>query len=170
MSLDGAFRLELLAKHDRSAFDCGVAALDEYIRTQASQDSKRRYATCFVAVHTASGRVAGYYTLAMGSVLLGDLAEETARKLPRYPQVPVARLGRLAVDRAFQGQSLGASLLADAIVRTVRSEVAAYALVVDAKDAKAARYYERFGFQQLAANPRTLFLPLSEAVKRLVGS
>lgn len=163
----GSFRLELLAKHNRSTFDCGVGELNDYFRTQVSQDVKRRYTTCFVAVDKQDDRIAGYYTLAMSSVELTDLPETIVKKLPRYPQVPVARLGRLAVDVNYKGQQLGGSLLADAIYRTAQSEIAAYAIVVDAKDDNAVRFYEHFGFLKLGRNPRTLFLPLSAAIKKL---
>jgi ribosomal protein S18 acetylase RimI-like enzyme len=161
------FRLELLGKQDRSAFDCGSAALNAYFRTGVSQDVRRHFATCFVAVDQEHGRVAGYYTLSMGSVGLPDLPESVAKKLPRYAQAPVARLGRLAVDVTYQGQRLGSVLLADAVYRTAQSDVAAYALVVDAKDKQAAAFYEHFGFSKLSSNPLTLFLPLSTAVKKL---
>ena len=110
----GPFCLEPLADHDRSEFDCGSPELNEYFRTRLGQDVRRRYATCFVAVAKREGRVAAYYTLAMGSLGLADLPASVAKKLPRYPQTPVARLGRLAVDLAYQGQKLGAALLADA--------------------------------------------------------
>lgn len=163
------FRLELLRKHDRSAFDCGVGELNAYFQTRVSQDVRRNYASCFVAVDKQNERVAGYYTLSMGSIDLDQLPESVAKKLPRYSQAPVARLGRLAIDLDYQGQRLGASLLADAVYRVAQSEVAAYAVVVDALDAKAARFYEHFGFLKLARDPRTLFLPLSTAVKKLGG-
>ena len=163
----GQFRLELLAKHDRSAFDCGAAELNAYFRTQVSQDAKRHYASCFVAVDKQDGRLAGFYTLSMGSITLGELPESLARKLPRYSQARIARMGRLAVDLKYQGQKLGGALLADAIYRVVQSEIAAYAIVVDAKDNNAARFYEHFGFLKLSQNPKTLFLPLSTAIKSL---
>lgn len=161
------FRLEPLGKQDRSGFDCGAPELNDYFRARVGQDVRRQYAACFVAVDKQTSRVAGYYTLSMGSLLLEDLPVKIAKKLPRYPNVPVARLGRLAVDRARQGRKLGASLLADAILRTVRSEVAAYAIVVDAKDPSAAAFYEHFGFTKLARRSKTLFLPLSTGVKNL---
>lgn len=163
----GAFRLELLAKHDRSAFDCGREELNDYFRDRVSQDAKRRYATCFVAVDKAGEAVAGYYTLSMGSVALDELPEALAKKLPRYADAPVARLGRLAVDKNHQGRQLGAALLADAIHRVAQAEIAAYALVVDAIDEKAAKFYEHFGFIKLGRAPRTLFLPISPAIKKL---
>lgn len=164
---DRPFRLEMLAGHDRSAFDCGAAELNAYFRARVGQDMRRNYATCFVAVDEQSERMGGYYTLSMGSINLDALPESVTKKLPRYPQAPVARLGRLAVDLDYQGRKLGGSLLADAIYRVAQSEVAAYAIVVDAKDNNAVRFYEHFGFLKLARRPRTLFLPLSSAVKKL---
>jgi len=103
---------------DRSGFECGVEPLDRYFKTQVSQDIKRRVTACFTALNT-SGRVAGYYTLASASILLTDLVESLAKKLPRYPNVPAVRMGRLAVDQDFKGKGLGAALLADALRRAV---------------------------------------------------
>ena len=108
----------------------------------------------------STGNVAGYYTLAAAGVPLLDLPTALAKRLPRYPSVPVARLGRLAVDQAFQGRKLGAALLADAVLRSVRSEVAVYALVVDAKDVAAERFYRHHGFEQYGEVPRQFILPL----------
>ena len=103
--MTAAFRLELLGpSHARDAFACGVEALDSYFARQASQDVRRRVSTCFVALDASSGKVAGYYTLAAGGVPLTDLPEALSKRLPRYPSVPVARVGRLAVDQAFHGQ------------------------------------------------------------------
>ena len=164
---DRPFRLEQLAGHDRAAFDCGKPELNAYFQRQVTQDVRRNYATCFVVVDNKSGRIAGYYTLSMGSIHLDELPEDLAKKLPRYPQAPVARLGRLAIDQVYQGQKLGSSLLADAIWRVAQSEVAAYAIVVDALDNNAVRFYEHFGFRKLGRGPKTLFLPLSTAVKKL---
>ncbi len=163
----GLFRLELLAKHDRTRFDCGVPELNSYFHTQVSQDVRRHYATCFVAVDKQEGRVAGYYTLSMGSIALSDLPESLAKQLPRYSQAPIARLGRLAINLEHQGQKLGSALLADAIYRVAQSEIAAYAIVVDAKDRNAASFYEHFGFLKLSRDPQTLFLPISTAIKSL---
>lgn len=161
----GQFRLELLAKHDRSIFDCGAMELNSYFHTQVGQDAKRHYATCFVAIEKQESRVAGYYTLSMGSISLNELPASVAKKLPRYSQAPIARLGRLAVELKYQGQKLGSELLADAIHRVAHSEIAAYAIVVDAKNDKASRFYEHFGFLKLSRNPKTPFLPLSTAIK-----
>jgi GNAT superfamily N-acetyltransferase len=130
--------------------------LNRYLREQASQDIRRRMAACFVALADEK-RIAGYYTLASASLLLTDLPASTGKKLPRYPTVPAVRLGRLAVDQVFKGQGLGGALLADALDRAARSEIAAYALIVDAKDEAAAAFYRHHGFIALPDSPRTLF-------------
>lgn len=155
----------LAAHHARTGFRSGVEPLDRYLHTQASQDVRRRVSACFVAVDQ-TGFVAGYYTLATSAVLLSDLSDEHAKRLPRYPTVPVARLGRLAVDVRWRGRGLGGALLWDAIERAARAEIAAYALLVDAKDDAAAAFYRRHGFLTLGSGMYTLFLPLASAVPR----
>lgn len=155
------FRVEVLgATHARQDFSCGVDALDHYLAHQASQDVRRRVSACYVAVDSSSGRVAGYYTLAAGGVPLTDVPEVLAKRLPRYPSVPVARVGRLAVDQAFHGQKLGGALLADAAVRAMRSELAVFALVVDAKDDAAVAFYRHHGFESFGGQARQLIVPL----------
>ena len=155
------FRLALLdAGHDRAAFNSDSDQLNRYLREQVTQDIRRRVAACFVAL--ADGpRIAGYYTLASASLLLGDLPAATSKKLPRYPTVPTIRMGRLAVDQAFKGRGLGGALLADALDRAARSEIAAFAMMVDAKDEAAAAFYRHHGFIALPDSPLTLFLPLA---------
>ena len=113
------------------------------------------------------GKIAGYYTLASASVLLADLPEAVIKKLPRYPSVPAVRMGRLAVDQAFKGKGLGASLLADALRRAATAEIAAYAFVVDAKDETAAAFYAHHGFIPLPEQPLFMFIPLA-TVKELI--
>ena len=150
--------------HDRISFHCDSEILNRYLQEQASQDIRRRVAACFVAL--ADGhRIAGYYTLASASLLLTDLPVSIGKKLPRYPTVPAVRMGRLAVDQAFKGQGLGGALLADALDRAARSEIAAFAMIVDAKDQTAAAFYRHHGFIALPDSPLTLFLPLA-TVKR----
>jgi len=148
------------ASHDRTTFRSDSEPLNRYLREQVTQDMRRRVAACFVAL-TDEQRIAGYYTLASASLLLADLPLATGKKLPRYPTVPAVRMGRLAVDQAFQGQGLGAALLADALDRAARSEIAAFALMVDAKDEIAAAFYRHHGFIALPDSPLTLFLPLA---------
>ncbi len=150
------------AAHDRTGFHSGSAPLDRYFREQVTQDIRRRVAACFVALADRQ-RVAGYYTLASASLMLADLPSSIGKKLPRYPTVPAVRMGRLAVDQAFSRQGLGGALLADALDRATRSEIAAYALMVDAKDDQAAAFYGHHGFIDLPDSPSTLFLPLATA-------
>jgi len=153
---------QLRPEHDKSAFACGNEALDTYLRNQASQDVRRKVASCFVAT-TPENCVVGYYTLASTSLLLAGLPPATQKKLPRYPLVPAVRMGRLAVDHTYKGRSLGAALLADGIHRAIASEIASFAMVVDAKDDIAARFYQHHGFIVLPETPLCLFLPLASA-------
>lgn len=156
------FRVEPLdkQKHNRKNFSCGVPALDDYIRTKVSQDVKRLIATCFVCVEKSTGTVAGYYTLSAASIVLNELPEATLKKLPKYPSLPAVRIGRLAVSTEFQGQKVGHALLGNAAQRVLKSDVAAFALLVDAKDEKGVGFYRRFNFLQIDGKPLTLFLPL----------
>jgi ribosomal protein S18 acetylase RimI-like enzyme len=152
VAFDGAY--------DRSTFDCGSGSLNRYLREQVTQDIRRRVAACFVAL-AGKGSIAGYYTLSMASVPLADLPSDITRKLPRYAAVPAIRMGRLAIDQAFKGRGLGGALLYDALRRAARSEIAAFALVVDAKDDQAAAFYRHHGFMELSESPLALFLPLA---------
>lgn len=155
------FRVALLdVGHDRATFKSGSEPLDRYLRGQVSQDVRRRVAACFVVL--ADGQcIAGYYTLASASLLLADLPASTGKKLPRYPSVATVRMGRLAVDQSFKGQGLGGALLADALDRAAHLQIAAYALMVDAKDEAAAAFYRHHGFVALPDSALSLFLPLA---------
>ena len=150
----------LAPEHDRAGFSSGVEALDRYFREQVTQDIKRRATACYVAVETATAKVAGYYTLSAAGIALADLPEKLIKRLPRYPSVPVARLGRLAVDLNYRGRKLGGALLWDAMMRSARSEVAVFALVVDAKDDQAEAFYRHHGFIPFGGVTRQLVLPL----------
>jgi ribosomal protein S18 acetylase RimI-like enzyme len=154
----------LSASHDRTAFDCGEPALDRYLREIAMQDAKRRVSNCFVAVDDA-GAIAGYFTLAASSIPLDELSEATKKRLPRYPLLPACLIGRLAVDRRFRGRGLGGALIIEAAARASRAEPAVLAMIVDAKDEKAAAFYEHHGFSRFASRPKSLYLPLATALK-----
>jgi len=161
------FRIEALApEHDRAGFACGSDPLDRYLREQATQDMRRRTSACYVAIDEETNAIAGYYTLAAGSVPLTDLSEAMAKKLPRYPLVPVARVGRLAVSLAFQKRQLGAALLSDAGLRAMQSGMGVFALVVDAKDETAAAFYKHHGFVGFSSNPLTFVLPIATLAKK----
>ncbi len=157
-----------LDRHDRTNFSCGVEALDRYLKIQATQDMRRKVSNCFVALGR-EGEIVAYYTFAAANVLASDLPADVARKLPRYPYVPAALIGRLAVDKRVQGQRLGEALLADAALRAARSAPAVFALLVDAKDASAEAFYKRFGFRDLQSQSLSLFLPIATAEKAWLG-
>ncbi len=112
------------------------------------------------------GAIGGYYTLSSTSVQLAELPAQTVRKLPRYPLVPATLLGRLAVDRRQQGKGYGRFLLADALYRAARSEIASFAVIVDAKDESARRFYERESFLPFLDQPMKLFRPMAD-IRRL---
>ena len=154
--------IRLQNSHDRTQFKSGAEPLDIYFSQQVSQDVRRRVTACYVAL-TNDQRIAGYYTLASASLWLSELPLNLGKKLPRYPSVPAVRMGRLAVGLDFKGLGLGGALLADALDRAVRAEIAAYALVVDAKDDSAAAFYRHHGLIALPSQPMTLFLPLTTA-------
>lgn len=146
--------------HDRAAFDCGSDPLNRYLREQVTQDVRRHVTFCFIAL-AEGDRIAGYYTLASASFLMTDLPDDIRKKLPRYPTLPTVRLGRLAVDHSFKGQGLGGALLADVLTRAVHSEIASYAMIVEAKDTAAAAFYRHHGFIAFPDKPLILFLPLA---------
>lgn len=146
---------------DVAAFRCGQPPLDEYISRYASQDVRRNVARVFVATPDGnSRRLAGYFTLSAGSVDCSDVPEALARRLPRYP-VPMALIGRLAVDTEFQGKGLGSILLADACRRVAQASatLAVAGIIVDAKDQAAASLYRHFGFLSLQGRSDRLLLP-----------
>jgi len=142
----------------REQFQSGSMPLDRYIREQASQDIRRRVSACFMALNSQRQLLA-YYTLASASVLLDQLPSAIQKKLPRYAAVPAVRMGRLAVDKSHRQKGLGSALLADALTRACRSEIIAFALIVDAKDHEAIQFYRHHGFMSLSHQGQSLFLP-----------
>jgi predicted GNAT family N-acyltransferase len=150
------------AIHDRQGFECGIPALNEYLHRFAEQHRRRGISTVCVLTESAQPeRILGYYTLSATEVDRQRLTEAERKKLPRYP-VPCFRMGRLACRTDRQGQGLGKLLLGCAVDRCLkaRQQVAAYALVVDAKDDVAKAFYVHFGFKTLQDAPMTLYLPL----------
>jgi GNAT superfamily N-acetyltransferase len=154
-----AYRIEPLGEnHNRAAFSCGVEALDRYLQRQAAQDISKRVAAAFV-ITTDGKTIAGFYTLSAHVLVLADLPDAVAKKLPRYPNVPATLLGRLAVSKDFRGHGLGELLLVDAFKRVLANsrEVASAAVVVDAKDERARDFYLRHDFIPLPSRPNRLF-------------
>ena len=152
-------RFETLgAAHKRDDFTCGNQVLDQWFRTRASQDQKRHVAQVFVALH--GDQIVGFYSLSMFTLALDSLPAPLPKKLPKYDAIPAAIIGRLARADRERGKGIGGLLVADAIKRVLAASesVAAYAIVVDAKDDEAKHFYEAFGFIPLASKPRRLFL------------
>ena len=161
------FRIEPLAPgHNRKTFASGVEPLDRYFRELVTQDIKRRVSNCFVALDDED-LVAGYYTFAATSLPLTELSADESKRLPRYALMPAGLIGRLAIDRRFQGQRLGSALIMDAAARAARSDPAIFALIVDAKDEATAAFYEHLQFRRFVSRPMTLFLPIATAVQAI---
>jgi GNAT superfamily N-acetyltransferase len=156
--------------HDRKRFDCGSRDLNEYLDRYARQSHESGGAKTFVAVPPAEpARVLGFYSISPGAIEFARVPSKLTRKLGRY-DVPVFRLGRLAIDLSMQGQGLGSDLLLAAGERTlaVASEAGGVALAIDAKDERTARWYARFGALSLLDDPLKLVLPLdtiAEAIR-----
>jgi ribosomal protein S18 acetylase RimI-like enzyme len=158
--------IEPLGKHhDRATFSCGVEPLDRYLKQQAGQENRRHVANCFVAMHRSEKKICGFYTLSATAAIFDQLPETFRKKLPRYPEVPAALLGRLAVDTHHRGKRLGEFLLFDAMRRTLQADLAAAILVVDAKDEAAANFYRSYDFLDIGQGRRRLYLPISEIAK-----
>jgi GNAT superfamily N-acetyltransferase len=149
--------------HDRKGFDCGSPELNEYLERYARQNHESGGAKTFVTVPPAApARVIGFYSISPGAIEFARVPAKLTKKLGRY-DVPVFRLGRLAIDRSVQGQGLGGDLLLAAGERAlaVAAEVGGVALAIDAKDERAARWYTRFGAVALLDDPLRLVLPLA---------
>ena len=156
-------------RHDRSAFDCGDADLNLYLQKHARQNHESGGAKCFIAAPSAApARVLGFYTLSPASLAYARTPALAKRGLARY-DVPVFRLGRLAVDNAVQGRGLGGALLLRAADRCIRvaEDVGGVALLIDAKSERAAGWYESYGALRLDDAPLSLVLPLAKAADAL---
>ena len=150
-------------EHQRKQFDCGEISLNSYLQQYARQNIKHRINKVFVATPVdCANTIMGYYTLSAGSINVADLPLVLKQRLPNYP-VPIVLLGRLAVDKNYQGQGLGSILLADAIQRVEQASeiLAVYAIVVDALNTSAAEFYQQFGFIPFPEKPLRLFLPMT---------
>lgn len=154
-------------RHDRSGFDCGVAALNEYLRTSLGQHGRRDLTRGYVAVESGN-RVVGFFTLAAGRLSVSVLAEKGG--LPAKMPLPTTLLGRLAVDKAWQGRGIGAALLAYALRVAVAgaASIASAVIEVDAKDDATRSFYAKFGFRSLTDDRLHMFLPM-ETVRQAIG-
>ena len=157
-------KIEALApSHDRAGFDCGVGALNLYLRQVARQHIAKGIARTYVLVDEESRTpkpLLGFFTLSICQVLAEDIPPKWAKKLPA--NIPAIRLGRLAVAKGRQGTGLGKAMLVEALYKTAQaSELAAgIGLFVDAKDGDAAIFYAKFGFREVPGKPLKLFMPM----------
>lgn len=152
------------ARHVREDFRCGVPELDRFLQELAGQHQRKGFSTTYVLIDSSgSQRILGYYAISFGAMSLSGLTMAEQKKLPRHP-VPVARMGRLAVDEHQRGQHFGELLLQNAVKRclSVREDIAHYALVVDTTSAAAARFYAKYGFLPCADQPAQWYLPLGK--------
>ena len=153
--------------HDVSDFDCGRPVLDDWLKRSAlkneASDASRTYVVC------DDGHVAAYYCLATGSVARSEAPGPVRRNMPE--PIPVMVLGRLAVDRRFQGRRLGTGLLRDAVLRTLRAgEIAGLrAILVHALDDEAARFYRGHGFVPSPIDELVLMLKLDAVRAAFAG-
>jgi GNAT superfamily N-acetyltransferase len=156
---------KLRAEHDVSAFDCGEPVLNEWLRRRALQNQQSGASSTYVILDGV--RVAGYYSLAAGSVARDTAPGRVRRHMPE--PVPVVVLGRLAINRAFQGKGLGQALLRDAVLRILSAAdiIGIRAILVHALSERAKQFYEQHGFAPSPVNPSTLMVTVAEAIKAL---
>jgi GNAT superfamily N-acetyltransferase len=159
--------------HDASRFNSGKPSLGEWLRKYAlrnqSLDSSRTFVSC---PDFNPKKVAGYYSLSVGSVQHDDSPAAVSKRMPHHYPIPVMLLARLAVDSAFHGMRLGSALLKDALLRTakVATDAGIRALIVDAIDDEARAFYEHFGFEQSPTNELQLFLRMSQIRASVIAS
>ncbi len=158
---------KLSARHDRSDFDCGTSPLNEFLARYAGQNQRLGVSQTYVAIQPNSTKVEGYYTISSGAVEFASVPDDVRKRLPRYP-VPVAHLGRLAVDKAAKGKGLGRLLLLDAMERIVRAadSIGIHAIEVWAKDAEAKSFYAKYGFVSLLDDPFHLYISI-QTIRKL---
>ena len=164
--------IEKLSKgHDRKSFNCGVPDLDDYLQRFARQNEAAGISQHFVALDAPDSRVIhGYYALCAGAVAFDQVSRDLRKRLPRYP-VPVAHLGRLAVDQSAAGQRLGEFLLMDALARTLRAadQIGIHAVEVVAINESARTFYRKYGFYPLKDDRQHLYLPIATVKKLDLG-
>lgn len=145
--------IELLdKKHNRKDFDCGKELLNNYLRTQAGQDVKRRLSACFFMADNETKVIQGYYTLSNNSIPLSSFSEQIQNKLPKsYKSIPTTLLGRLAIDKKFQGKGIGKILLIDALRRSyeISNKIGSFGIIVDPIDEEAKNFYKKYDFIEL---------------------
>ena len=165
------FRVQVLTRnHDRDGFTCGIVSLDNYLKTQATQEIRRKATAVFVMVRSDDPtRIVGYFTLCAFGVERGEVPEAAQKHLPRYPLVSATLIGRLAVDSSDQGIGIGQMLLTSALQKAHENAdvVGSSMVVVDAIDERAAQFYAAHGFLRLPESLR-LVMPM-RAIGGMLG-
>ena len=145
--------IELLdKKHNRKDFDCGKELLNDYLKNQVRQDVKRKLSACFVLADSETKVIQGYYTLSNNSIPLSSFSEQIQNKLPKsYKSIPTTLLGRLAIDKKYQGNGIGKILLIDALKRSygISNEIGSFGIIVDPIDDEAKNFYQKYDFIEL---------------------
>jgi predicted GNAT family N-acyltransferase len=152
------------ARHDRKGFDCGIEALNRFLQTRARKEMDRRSAVTYVLIDpTTPDQILGYYSLSSATVLLDSIPAKLAAQLGRQPSVPTTLMGRLAISKDNQGKGLGERLLWDALTRSEEGsrDIGSVAVIVDAKDKRAAQFYEKYGFRRFVNPPLRLYLMMA---------
>ncbi len=159
--------VELLDKsHDRKSFRCKDESFNDFLTQRARKHAQQNFSKTWVAVEKGSTRILGYITVSMGSVALETADEAVVRSLPKYP-IPVAHIGKLAVDQGQESKGIGSLLLRFAIERVIETSesIGVYAIELEAKTEAARRWYLARGFLPLKENTNLLYIPL-ETVKQ----
>lgn len=162
--------IPLDSTHDKSSFSCGKEMLDNYFWKQAKQDVKRKLAACFVSIDQDINKIKGYYTLSSNSISNDMVPDFFKKNLPNsYSDIPTILMGRLAIDKEFQGKGFGTMLLIDALKRCfdISDSVGAFAIIVDPLDEAAEEFYLKYGFIKLPGSGK-MFLAM-KTVRELFG-
>jgi predicted GNAT family N-acyltransferase len=150
------------SRHDRDGFDCGVPALNDYLKTKLGQHDRKSLTRGYVLA-SHDGKLAGYFTLAASRVMVSVIPD--GHGFPARMSLPATLIGRLAVDLKFRGQGLGGALLVEALGVAVKASetIASAAIEVDAKYEPSRAFYARYGFESLTDDRLHMYLPMATA-------
>jgi predicted GNAT family N-acyltransferase len=166
--------VEILAfeknKYDRNSFDCGVEVLNRYCKERMNKEQNQNLCSAFVAAYVHDNqpkKILGYYTLSSSQIQFDNMPEQDTKHVPATYPIPTQRIGRLARDVSMKGKKMGETLLSDALKRiiSISHSTGVFAVEVDAKDDKAAQFYETFGFTRLKHDKSCLILPMKTLLK-----
>lgn len=169
MDINSRFSIEKLkSSHAKKTFTCGIDSLDDYLQKKATQDERRNISVTYILHDTELNLVAGFYTLSSTTIESKYLPDETIRKLPNYPLIPATLIGRLAIDKNYQGKNLGELILMDALHRSYESSknIASFAVVVEAINKEAVKFYKKYGFINFITHEKLLYMAM-KSIKNL---